>query len=140
MHGVKLIQVLWQWLLFLNSTNWERYRMYDRTMKHLGQNVCLCVNGLFPILDIALYNTKISNLPFYTRWMLSPLGTTIDVYKAFKNNCTFGYGSKCIWVTFMGQKKTQLDFKLYLLVWGFLKLKFSQHSRTSWNSYTMLLA
>lgn len=42
--------------------------MYDRTKEHLGQNVCLYVNGLFPILDIALHNTKISNLPFYTKW------------------------------------------------------------------------
>lgn len=113
--------------------------MYDRTMKHLGRNVCLCVNDLFPILDIALFNTKISNLPFYTRWMLSPIGTTIDVYKAFKNNCTFGYGSKCIWVTFMGQKNPPSWISSFIyLSEVFLKLKFSQHSRTSWNSYTML--
>lgn len=82
---------------------------------------CMCVNGLFLILDIALYNTKISNLPFYTRWMLSPLGTTIDVYKAFKNNCTFGYGSKCIWVTFMGQKKNAFGFQALFTCLRFFK-------------------
>lgn len=70
--------------------------MYDRIMKYLGWNVCLCVNDLFLILNIVFFNIKILNLLFYNRWMFSFIGIIIDVYKVFKNNCIFGYGLKCI--------------------------------------------